>query len=102
MMAKYAIAAEKQGKFWDMNNLLFDKKPNNDEEVIELAKTLNLDIKKLKEDANSIETLHQIQKDIDEARNLGVEGTPTTYVNNTLLLGIKPYSELKEWVKNAK
>ena len=102
MMAKYAIAAEKQGKFWDMNNLLFDKKPNNDEEVIELAKTLDLDIEKLKEDANSLETLHQIQKDIDEAHALGVEGTPTTYVNNTLLLGIKPYKELKAWVKNAK
>lgn len=102
MMAKYAIAAEKQGKFWDMNNLLFDNKPNNDEEVLELAKKLDLNIEKLKEDANSLETLRQIQKDIDEGHEIGVIGTPSTYVNNTLTLGIKPYKELKEWVENAK
>ena len=101
MMAKYAIAAEKQGKFWDMNNILFDKQPNNDEEVIELAKTLDLDIEKLKEDANSLETLHKIQRDIEEAHDRGVIGTPSTYVNDKLLLGTKPYNELKEWIKDA-
>lgn len=102
MLARYAVAAEKQGKFWDMNNLLFDKKPNNDEEVIEYAKALDIDIEKLKEDANSLETMHKIQKDIDEGYKLGIVGTPSTYVNNTLLLGTKPYNELKAWVKNAK
>ena len=98
MMAKYAIAAEKQGKFWDMNTQLFEKQPVSEKEIIEIAKKLNLDIDKLQEDANSLETMHKIQKDIDEAYSLRINGTPSTAINGKSQVGIKSYSELKQWV----
>lgn len=99
-MAKYAIAAEKQGKFWDMNNKLFEKQPNTEEEILEIAKKLDLDLNKLQDDANSLETLHKIQNDINEAYSNGINGTPSTMINGKSHIGMKPYSEMKEWVKS--
>lgn len=98
MMAKYAIAAEKQGKFWDMNTQLFEQQPVSEKEIIEIAKKLNLDINKLQEDANSLETMHKIQNDIDRAYSIGINGTPSTAINDKSQVGIKSYSELKKWV----
>ncbi len=97
-MAKYAIAAEKQGKFWDMNNLLFEKQPNTEKEIIDIAKKLNLDVNKLQDDANSLETMHRIQSDIDEAYSMGINGTPSTAIKGEAKVGMKPYLELKQWV----
>lgn len=101
-MAKFAIAAEKQGKFWDMNNKLFEKQPNNIKEILEIAQGLKLDIDKLLNDANSLETMHKIQADIDKAQSYKINGTPTTVVNGKVSIGMKPYSSMKEWIENAK
>lgn len=99
-MAKYAIAAEKQGKFWDMNNKLFEKKPNSVDEIIEIAKKMDLDIDKLQDDANSMETMRNIQADITEAYSNGINGTPSTIINGKAHVGMKPYKEMKEWLIN--
>lgn len=100
MMAKYAIAAEKQGKFWDMNNELFEKQPKNEKEILEIAKKLNLDLNKLQDDANSLETMREIQKDIDTAYSLKINGTPSTEINGKSHVGMKSYSEMKQWLKD--
>ncbi len=98
MMAKYAIAAEKQGKFWDMNSLLFDRQPKDEQEILEIAKELNLDLTKLQQDAKSSETLIKLQNDINTAYSRGIEGTPATLINGKPHIGIMSYSDLKKWV----
>lgn len=97
--AKYAIAAEKQGKFWEMNDILFQKKPKTEAEILKLVEKLNFDIEKLQEDANSLETSKLIKTEIDEAYKKGINGTPTTMINNNAYVGIKPYKDFVEWVK---
>ncbi len=99
-MAKYAIAAEKQGKFWDMNNKLFEKQPKDLKEILEIAKDLKLDVQKLQDDANSLETLHEIQADINDAYDNKINGTPSTVINGKSHVGIKSYTQLKEWLEN--
>ena len=39
-MAKYTLAAGKQGKFWDLNNILFDKEFKGEESIIKYAKSI--------------------------------------------------------------
>ncbi|MBQ6516413.1 thioredoxin domain-containing protein, partial [bacterium] len=96
-MARYGIAAENQGKYWDMATELFENHPKTDDEAIEIAKKLNLDIKKFKNDMNSKETNEKLLTDIDKARNTyALNGTPAIAINKKLYLGIKPYYELKE------
>lgn len=102
MKARYAVAAENQGKLWDMNNLLFEKKPQSEEEVIKIAESLNLDIERLKEDAYSLETMRKIQADIDNAQKQGILGTPTSVVNGKINVGIKPMKEMKAWLNDEK
>lgn len=97
--AKYAIAAEKQGKFWEMNDILFQNKPQTEEAILKLLKGKNFDLEKLQEDANSVETSKQIKADIDEAYKKGINGTPTTMINNNAYVGIKTYKEYIQWAK---
>ena len=100
-LAKYAIAAEKQDKFLEINSLFFEKQPQTDEAIIEIAKELNLDIEKLQKDANSPETLQKIKNDIDKGVALGIAGTPSTVIDGKLYVGLKPYTELKELLIKA-
>lgn len=95
-MAKYSIAAEKQGKLWDMNSELFEKQPKNEKEILEIAKSLNLNLIQLKKDAYSKETAEKLNNDIETAVSLGLEGTPAMIINGKVYSGIHPYYELKE------
>ncbi len=97
--ARYAIAAEKQGKFWEMNSILFDKKPQTEDDILGLVKNMNFDIGKLQADANSPETAKEIKEQIKYAYNNGINGTPATIINGKIDIGIKPYNEYKEMVK---
>ncbi len=98
MLARYAYAAEKQGDFWAMNTLLFDAKPVDEKAVISLAGKLGLDVKKLEQDANSIEAMNAVRNDIELATDQGFNGTPVTVVNGKSHIGIKTYNEFKDWL----
>ena len=101
LMARYGLAAEKQNKFWDMNSLLFEKQPNNEDEILKIAKSLHLDIEQLKKDANSDEIKKHLERDIIYATTKGLNGTPATIINGSISMGIKSYDELKQELINA-
>ena len=100
IMAQYAEAAAKQGKFWEVNNLFFDKKPSTEQEVLEVLKAsgFNLNMDKIKKDAHSEEVLKQIQDDIDYAVANKQIGTPALKLGDEFEMGVKGYHELKKWV----
>ena len=85
MLARYALAAKKQGLHWDMNSLLFDEKPENEEKLLEMSKNLDLDVDKLKADANSQEIKDELSKEIEEAFNYKISGTPCIVINGKLI-----------------
>lgn len=107
MLSRYAVAAEDQGHFWEMNSLLFDNQTKvedknlSEDDVMKLAKSIGLDTAKLKEDANSPATKKRISDDIDNALKLKINGTPTMVINGVVYTGIKPYNELKDILKRA-
>lgn len=95
-LARYAIAAGLQGKYWDMNTLLFDKEFDNDSQILHDAKSIKgLDIEKLKEDINSEAVTKELKREIEEATALGIDGTPAIRINMETHVGILPYEELK-------
>jgi len=96
MLAKYSIAAENQGKFWDLNSELFEKQPKDEDAVLKIAKSMGFDTIKLQKDANSEKTSEELSNDIDSAAALKIDGTPTIVINGKTYMGIKPYYELKE------
>ena len=100
-MAKYAMAAEKQGKFWDIDSKFFELKPASDEAILEIAKDLGLDTEKLQKDAESRSVLKELQKGIDKAYSKGINGTPAMVIGQEMYMGIKPYSEMKKILEDA-
>jgi protein-disulfide isomerase len=78
-----AIAAQNQGKFWQMHDAIFEAGPKalTKEALLKDAETLGLDMEKFKADMNSPETRQKLAKDMADARKADVSGTPTLFIN---------------------
>lgn len=96
-MARYALAAKKQGAYVQVHEILFDKTPATEDEIIMLLKQVKtLDIKKLKADANSDEIKDELKQEIEAGLKEEINGTPTTIINMEKIVGNRNYAELKE------
>ncbi len=83
-----ALAAQKQGKFWQYHDLIFDNyRDLSIEKFTDFAKQLNLNIPQFQKDMASDETKRQVALDFQEGRKLKVTGTPTIFINGRLLRG---------------
>lgn len=103
-LAKYAIAAGKQGKYWDMTNLLFDRQPKNESEILDFAAKdiKGLLILKLIDDVASDETKAELARQIEQGKALGMYGTPTIVIDDIPHVGAMPYFKIKELYEQAK
>jgi protein-disulfide isomerase len=89
--ARAAEAAGKQNKFWEMHDLLYEQQsaweqssaPNTIFE--QYAKQIGLNIEKYKTDFASNEVNDIINADFNEGTRLGVESTPTFFVQGKKL-----------------
>lgn len=87
--AQAAEAAGKQGKFVEMHELIFaqqDQLANYTPEnaldyFVTLAEQLKLNVDQFKQDYASEEVKARIQKNLDEAMNAGLPGTPFLFLN---------------------
>ncbi len=80
-----AIAAGKQGKFWEYHDELFATAKLDKNSFILIAKKLGLDLDKFKNDMNSTEVQQHLAKDLRDAQEAGVTGTPTIFINGIKL-----------------
>jgi protein-disulfide isomerase len=84
--AAAALAAGKQGKFWELHDRLFQNYSRlNDQVVQEQAQQLGLDMQKFEKDMNDPQIAQAINQDLQDGNKAGVRGTPTIYVNGILL-----------------
>lgn len=81
-----AICAGKQDKFWKFTDELNSaKKISTENDLLVIAKNLNLDIEKWTK-CNTAQTTQQlIDKNIATSQSLGIKNTPVFYFNNKLL-----------------
>ena len=94
-----AMAAHRQGRFWQMSTLLF---ANQDllsvERIDEIAKEAGCDMKRYEADKKSPEIELIINRDFAEADRLEIEGTPTFYVDGYMI----DFDQLEEKILKAK
>lgn len=83
--ARAALAADNQGKFWEYHDKLFAVKRLKKSSFDDVADDLDLDMKKFKADMNSAAIKTRVQKDIHDAQEAGVTGTPTVFINGRKL-----------------
>jgi protein-disulfide isomerase len=95
--AKAAIAAQNQGKFWEMHDKLFNGQQElSPENFKKWAKELKLDLKKFEKDMKDPAVQKRIEDDAAFARSNGAGGTPSFYVNGVILVGAQPFEKFKE------
>lgn len=82
-LAKGAICASRQNKFEQYHNTAFRmSRPDfGNKEITKIASISGLDISKFEECMSSPETEKELQNQINKARELGVKGTPTIFIN---------------------
>jgi protein-disulfide isomerase len=79
--SKAAMAAAKQGKFWEMHDIIFkNQRELSADKLKEYAKQIGLDVARWEKDFNSPEIQQQIDKESAEGRAADVQGTPTFFI----------------------
>jgi protein-disulfide isomerase len=86
--ARAAVAAQLQGKFWELADLLFEhQRELSVERIRELAKEAGLDLTRFDTDVASPAVQQRVDNDKKEGASLGIQGTPSLFVNS------RPYKE---------
>jgi protein-disulfide isomerase len=89
--AEAAMAADAQGKFWPMHDLLFKHSDALDRASLEkYAATLGLDMTRFKADLDAQRYKERIENDTQEAVDAGVKGTPAIFINGRKIAGAYP------------
>jgi len=81
-----ALAAGKQGKFWEVHEKLFANQSDlSDTKVEAIAGELSLNMEQFNKDLKDPAIASLIDKDMKDASQANVRGTPTIFVNGKLL-----------------
>ncbi len=107
-LANAVRCAGEQGQFWEMNDRVFVLPEVDDAKgpevvmkaVYQTAADLNLDTEAFKDCIYSGRQLEKIRQDIQEGTRLGVQGTPSVWMNGRKLKAANPLI-LKHLLENA-
>jgi protein-disulfide isomerase len=92
-----AVAAEKQGKFWPMYDMLFKNRADlEDKDLLNYAGKLGLDVKQFEKDIRDPASTRKVEKDKLEGMRFGVDGTPTFFINGKMYKGVHDYDEIAD------
>jgi len=81
-----AMAAGRQGKFWEFHDALFAAdKPLTEETIDGIARRLGLDMERFSRDKRDAAVRRIINRDMQEASRNNVRGTPTLFINGRRL-----------------
>ena len=91
--AEASRCALEQGKFWEYHDQLFAAPKLDKDALVEYARNLKLDHKQFGSCLTSEKYKAEIEKDSDEGKKAGVQGTPGFFINGVTLSGAQPQDE---------
>lgn len=93
-------AAGKQGKFWEMHDMLFEnQKRLHHSGLVEYATALGLDIARFEQDLNDAAIAERVKDEFYSGMRSGVNATPTFFVNGEKFEGDWEGGELAAFLK---
>ncbi len=107
LAAQAAEAAGKQGKFFEMHDMLFNtqrqwaENPQASVFFVSLASSLGLNIDQFTSDMNADETRDLVNTDAKSGDDANVNATPTLFLNGEKIINILNYDDLKARVTAA-
>lgn len=103
--ARAAEAAGKQGKFWEMHDKLYETQrdwsaeKNPTEIFVGYAKGFGLNEEQFKKDMASSDVQKRIDNDIVDANTIGINATPTFFVNGEKIVNPRSFEEFETRIK---
>lgn len=107
LAAQAAVAAGRQGKYWDMHYTLYDKQTDWSlgtdarAKILGYAKEMGLDVVKFTKDMDSDVVKEVVSRDTTDGNTLGVNATPTFYLNAEKIENPKSLADFETLVKAA-
>jgi protein-disulfide isomerase len=96
--AEGARCAGIQGKFWEFHDSLFENKRLQTSHLKEQARALKLDAARFDQCLENGEQTATVKKDSQEGLRLGLQGTPSFFINGHFMSGAVGYVKLREAV----
>ena len=99
-----ARAAQAQGGFWEYHDLLYDSQFSgySDENLVALARKAGLDTQRFQSDYENARYEKAVRADFQKGLNLGVNGTPTFFINGETLVGLQPVGVFEDAIEDAR
>lgn len=101
--ARAAIAAKKQGKYWQLHLAMFQHEGKiAKDSVDEIAAGLGLDMEQLKKDMDDPATADILARNRTLAQALAINGTPAFIIDDRLVPGYLPRAELASAIDDVR
>jgi protein-disulfide isomerase len=99
-----ARAAQAQGRFWEYHDLLYDSQFSgySDENLIALGRKAGLDAERFERDYENARYEPLVRADFQRGLDLGVNGTPTFFINGKMLVGLQPVGVFEKAIEDAR
>ncbi|MBV9032931.1 MAG: thioredoxin domain-containing protein, partial [Acidobacteriaceae bacterium] len=97
--AEAARCAGAQGKYWDYHDELFASKKLGVPDLKENARKLNLDTAAFDKCLDSGSQAKAVQSQIAESTDLGIQGTPSFFINGRFIGGVATYEQLRDVIE---
>jgi protein-disulfide isomerase len=94
--AKAARCANDQNKYWQFHDRIFNSNSLSSQVYEKIAQDLGLDLLKWKNCINSTQYDADITADYQYGAQLGINGTPTFFINGIRMVGAQPFSAFKQ------
>jgi protein-disulfide isomerase len=88
-----------QGKYWEYHDLLLTSKQLAQPQLKQHARALNLDSKAFDACLESGAQAGKVQAHVAEAQALGLQGTPSFFINGRFFSGLLTYEQLRDIVE---
>ena len=95
LAAAAGVAAQQQGKFWEMHDMLFESGKHDMATLEQHAQELGLDLDKFRSDMNDPAIKERISKEGELTVALGASNTPSYLVNGKVYMGWGSWRSLK-------
>ncbi|HXF40430.1 MAG TPA: thioredoxin domain-containing protein [Blastocatellia bacterium] len=99
--AQAAVCADKQGKFWEYHDRLSSLNALSTDALRKEAAELGLEMTEFNSCLDSEASRAAVLKDMKEARQADVQGTPTFVINGKVIRGAKGLVEFKQIIDEA-
>ena len=81
-----ALAADRQGKFWNFHDELFKHYNRlNEDKIQEIATQLKLKKTQFEKDRKDPQLMEQIRRDYNEGIRIGIRSVPSVFINGRIL-----------------